>query len=92
MKTIAMPRALEVAQDLEKKLDLVGVEARGRLVEHEHPRVVLERAGDRDQLLDRHRIGAERPLDIDVDVEPLQPLAGEASRASRQEISPNRRG
>ncbi len=74
--------ALEVAQDLEKQLDLIGVEARGRLVEHEHPRVVLERARDRDELLDRQRIGAERPLDVDVDLEPLEPLASEA-RAPR---------
>ena len=47
--------ALEIAQNLEQKLDLVGVEARGRLVEHEHPRIVLERPRDRDQLLDRQR-------------------------------------
>ena len=80
MKTIAMPRRFQVAQDLEQKLGLVGVEAGGRLVEHQDPRVVLERAGDRDQLLDGQRIGAERPLDVDVDLEPLQPLAGEAAR------------
>ena len=73
---------LEVAEDLEKELDLIGVEARGRLVEHEHPRVVLERASDGDELLDRDRIGAERPLDVDVDLEPLEPLASEAARGT----------
>ena len=49
--------ALEIAQNLEQKLDLVGVETGGRLVEHEHPRIVLERPRDRDQLLDRQRVG-----------------------------------
>ena len=82
MKTIAMPRALEIAHDPEQQLGLVGVEARGRLVEHQNPRVVLERAGDGDELLDGDRIGAERPLDVDVEVEPLQPLAREPARAA----------
>ena len=67
------------------------IEAGGRLVEHEHPRVVLERARDRHQLLDRHRIGAERPLDVDIEIEPLQPLPRQRPRAWRQEISPKRR-
>jgi hypothetical protein len=43
-------------------------------------RVVLERARDGDQLLHRERKRAERPLDVDVDLEPLEPLAGEAAR------------
>jgi hypothetical protein len=37
-------------------------------------------ARDGDQLLDGKRKGAERPLDIDVDLEPLEPLAGEGAR------------
>ena len=73
---------LEVAHDLEEERRLVGVEARRRLVEHQHPCVVLERAGDRDELLDGDRIGAERPLDVDVDVEALQALPGALSRRS----------
>ena len=39
----------------------------------------MRRARDRHQLLDRDRIGSKRPLDVDVDVEPLQPLAGAAA-------------
>ena len=84
--------AFQIAHDLEQKLGLVGVETGGRLVEHQDPRVVFERASDRDQLLDRHRIGAERPLDVDIELEPLEPLPRARSRASRHEIRPNRRG
>ena len=71
---------LEVAHDAEEQLGLIRVEARGRLVEHQNPRVLFERARDRDELLDGHRIGAERPLDVDVDIEPFQPLASPAAR------------
>ncbi len=68
---------LEVAHDLEKKRGLLGVEARGRLVEHQNAGVVLERAGDRHELLDRDGVGPERPLDVDLgaDIEALQTLA-----------------
>ena len=38
------------------------------------------------------RIGAERPFDVDLDVEPLQPLAGPPPRAAPQSTSPNLRG
>ncbi len=34
------------------------------------------------ELLDGHRIRAERPLDVDVDIEALQPLARQPSRAA----------
>ena len=71
---------LQVPHDPEQEFGLVRVEARGRLVEHQNPSIVLERAGDRDQLLDGHGIRTERPLDVDVDVEPLQPLARELAR------------
>ena len=37
-------------------LDLVGVEARGRLVEDQHRGVEVDRPGDRDQLLDGERV------------------------------------
>jgi hypothetical protein len=85
------PARLEVAHDLEQMLGLVGVEARRRFVEHERTRIVLERAGDRDQLLDRHGIGAERPLDVDVDAEPLEALPCQfARRAPRNQAEPTR--
>ena len=67
------------------------VEAGGRLVEHQHARVVFERARDRDELLDGDRIGAERPLDVDVDIEPLQRSRAPLARLAPG-ISPNRRG
>ena len=82
----------EIAHDLEQQLGLGRVEAGRRLVQHEHARVLLERAGDGDQLLDRHRIGAERPFDVDVEIEPLAAAGGPRSRDPRQEISPKRRG
>ena len=62
---------LEIAHDLEQNLDLVGVETGGRLVEHQHPRVVFKSARNGDQLLNRQRIGSELLLDVDVDLEPL---------------------
>ena len=58
---------LQVAHDLEEERGLLGVEARGRLVQNQDARIVLERARDRDQLLDRDGIGAERALDVDVE-------------------------
>ena len=71
---------LQITKDPEKQLGLVCVETRGRLIQHQNPRIGFERAGDRNELLDRHRIRAERSLDVDVDVEPLQPLPGAATR------------
>ncbi len=66
---------LEIAHDAEQQFGLARVEARGRLVEHEDPRVLLQRPGDRDELLDGDGIGRQRPLDVDVEVEALEPLA-----------------
>ena len=71
---------LEIAQDAEQKLGLVGVEAGGRLVEHQNPRVLFERASDGDQLLNRDRVRAERALRVDVDTEPREPLARDGAR------------
>ena len=54
---------LEVADDAEQLGALVEVEARGRLVEHQHPDVGRDRPRDRDQLLDRQGVacrGARR--------------------------------
>ena len=72
--------AFKIAQDPEQELGLVGVEAGGRLVEHQNPRVVFERARDRDQLLNRDRIRAERAFGVDVDTEPREPLARDGAR------------
>ena len=71
---------LEIADNLEQQRRLVGVEAGGRLVEHQNARVLLEGPRDRDQLLDGDRIGIQRPLDVDVDAEPLQALLGDLAR------------
>ena len=67
---------LQLAQDAEQQLDFARIEAGRGLVEHQHARVAFERAGDRDELLDRHRIGAERALDVDVEIEPRERRAG----------------
>ena len=74
------PAALEFAHDAEKELGLVRVEARGRLVEDEDPGVVFERARNRDQLLNGDRIGAERTVDVDLDLEPPQSLLSARTR------------
>ena len=71
---------LEVAHDAEEQFGLIRVETRGRLVKDQNPRVLFERARDRDELPDGHRIGAERPLDVDVDIKPFQPLASALAR------------
>ena len=85
------PSRLEIAENLEEQRRLGRIEARRRFVEHEQASVVLERSGDRHELLDRHRIGAERPLDVDVEAEPLEPLARElARRAPGNQAEPAR--
>ena len=65
---------LQRADDAEELGDLVGVEARGRLVEDEHLRLHVDRAGDRDELLHRERVVAEQRVRIDVEVEPREEL------------------
>ena len=68
-------RATQLAHDPEQLVGLVGVEARGRLVEDQDPRRRdLERPGDGRHLLDRNRVGPERLADVDVDVEPAHDL------------------
>jgi hypothetical protein len=56
------------------------VQARRRLIEHQHGGVVLQRAGNRHELLDGHRIGAERANDVDVEIEACQTLASPLAR------------
>ena len=60
---------LQLADDAEQLGDLVEVEARGRLVEHEHLDVDRDGARDRDELLHRERVRAEDRRGIDVDAE-----------------------
>ena len=61
------PSLLEPADQGEELRDLVLVEARRRLVEDEHVRRDVDRACDRDHLLDGERLPAERRSDVDVD-------------------------
>ena len=51
--------ALEIPQDLEKRLDLVRVEARRRLVEDQHLGREIDGARDGDDLLNGDRVGAQ---------------------------------
>ena len=68
----------QAAHHPEQLGDLVGVQARGRLVEDQHPGVDVDRTGDRDELLDRDRVLAERRGRVDVQVEPVERLRGPA--------------
>ena len=93
MKTIAMPVALQLAHDPEQLLGLVRVEAGRRLVEDQDPRRRdLERPRDGRHLLDRHRVGAERLGDVDLDVEARGGSRRPGGAAARQSIRPRRRG
>ena len=71
--------ALEIPQDLEKRLDLVRVEAGGRLVEDEHLGREIDGARDGDDLLDGHRIGAQGIGDVDIEAIACQKLRGTAA-------------
>ena len=66
---MATPRCLQLADDAEQLGDLVEVEARGRLVEHEHLDVDGDGARDRDELLHGEGVRAEDRRGIDVDAE-----------------------
>ena len=83
---------LEVADDAEQLGALVEVQARGRLVEDEHPDVGRDRPRDRDQLLDRQRVRAQDRGRVDVQPEVGEHGAALARASPRQSISPNRRG
>jgi hypothetical protein len=69
---------LERADDAEELGDLVGVEARGGLVEDEHLRLHVDRASDRDELLHGERVVSEEGARIDVEVEAREELGGAA--------------
>ena len=79
---------LQRADDAEELGDLVGVEARGGLVEDEHLRLHVDRTGDRHELLHRERVVAEERSGVEVEVEAREQLdrsggAWPASRSSR---------
>ena len=67
---------LEVADDAEELGHLVDVEARRRLVEHQHPHVDRDRPGDGDELLDGERVASQHRRRIDRQPEPRQHLRG----------------
>ena len=60
---------LQVADHAEQLGALVRVQARGRLVEDEHPDVGRDGPRDRDQLLDRERVPTEQGGRVDVETE-----------------------
>ena len=64
-----MPRSVELAHDREEDLDLVTIEARGRLVEDQHACRLVDGARDRGDVLDRDRIVSERLGNVDMQVE-----------------------
>ena len=61
---------------LEELLHLVGVEARGGLVEDEHARLDVDGAGDRDELLHGDGVVAEGGPRVDVEPEALEGRSG----------------
>ena len=85
---MATPRSLEVADDPEQLGALVEVEARRRLVEHQHPDVGEDRARDGHQLLHGQRVPAQERGGVDVEPEvgehhPRVARASAPSRSSR---------
>src|SRR5207302_5460768 len=67
---------LEFAEHGEETLDLVRVETRRRLVEHQRFRPDIERAGDRHQLLDRQGMTVERLRDLDFHIDASERRGG----------------
>ena len=70
---------LQRADDAEELGDLVGVEARGGLVEDEHLRLHVDRSGDRNELLHRERVVAEERPRVEVEVEAREQFGGAAA-------------
>ena len=71
---------------------LVEVEARRRLVEHQHPDVGRDRPRDRHQLLDGERVPAQDRGGVDVEPEVGEHGVRVARASVAQSIIPNRRG
>ena len=83
---------LQLADDAEELGDLVEVEARGGLVEHEHPHVGRDRPGDRDELLHGEGVRAEDRGRVDVESEVGEHVTRASRRIRRQSMRPSRRG
>ena len=66
------------AHDVEEHADLVGVQARRRLVEHEHLGVDVDGPRDSDELLHGDRVAAEGRGRVHVETEPREHLRGPA--------------
>ena len=62
----------QVADHGEQPVHLVAVEARGRLVQDQHPGVEDHRPADRDQLLHRDRVAGQQRVGVEVQPEALQ--------------------
>ncbi len=72
----AQPFRTQAAHHLEKLSDFLLVKTRGGLVEHEEPRVEIERARDRDHLLHRDRERPEFDIDVHIKLQPGERRAG----------------
>ena len=83
---------LEVADDAEQLGALVQVQARRRLVEHQHPDVGEDRPRDGHQLLHGQRVPAQDRGRVDVEPEVGEDGTCACSRIRAQSIIPNRRG
>ena len=71
----------------------MSIEARGGLIEDQHPRRQIDGAGDRDEMLHRDGIFAERHADIDVQGRtPRNSTAGVAGASRRRCTTPKRVG
>ena len=86
---------LEIPDHPEQLGHLIGVEARGRLVEDEHPHIARDRPRDRDQLLDGERVAAEhrgrdRSRARGRAAPPRRRAASAASRLRRTGAAPGR--
>ena len=62
----------QAADDGEEPLDLVAVEARGRFVEDQHPRIDHHGAADRDELLDGDRVARQQRVRVELQAEVLE--------------------
>ena len=65
-KNNAKPLGLKVAHDAKQAFDFFGIEACGRFIQNQNPRIKGHRTGNRHKLLNGHRIGAQWPVDVDI--------------------------
>ena len=81
----------KITDHAEQFADLVEVEARRGLVEHEDPHVCGDRARDGDQLLDGDRVRAQRGGGVDVETEIRQRLTRFAPHPTPIDAAPSTR-